>query len=359
MRARYAALLLLVLAAPARGQFRDWIWLDLVNHRLAGHLDEYTQNHGEDHRLFSPILGRPRDLYVYTPPGYDPRRSYPLILFLHMAYVDEHVFAGSPALLELDRMIERGEMPPVVVACPDGFYSGENRTDSVHSLYVNGLGGRFEDHLVAEVLPFLMSRYSIRPERQAHGIMGLSGGGFGGMSIGIRRRDLFGAVATMASPVNVRYDDARPGGPREDFNPSTYRWKAAYDPEQVYGVFYFGLRETRARKYIEPVFGDDVAQVSAVLRALNPADLLFTSGLKPGELAMLCHFPGRDNWNFDAQAMSFAWLAASRGIAVDLAAAPLATHSIHYFRDNQLEVYRWLGRHLLPPTGPWVLAPRP
>jgi hypothetical protein len=229
----------------------------------------------------------------------------------------------------------------------------------VHSLFVNGRGGRFEDHLVGEVLPFLIARYGVRPEREAHGILGLSGGGFGGMSIGIRRRDLFGAVATLASPVNVRYDDVRPKGPREDFNPATYRWKERYDPDEVYAVFYFGLQKSRAGKYVEPVFGDG-PEVDDILRALNPADLLFTSGLRPGELAMFCHFGGRDNWNFDAQAMSFAWLAASRGIRVELATAPLAAHGIHYFKDNQDEAYLFLGRHLLPPTGPWVVStPRP
>ncbi|QDV34554.1 alpha/beta hydrolase [Tautonia plasticadhaerens] len=356
-RVPIAAMVLLIGAGSSHAQFRDLVNIDWVNHRLSGHVDDYTQNHSADRRLHSPILGRPRDLYVYTPPGYDPRRSYPVILWLHMGYVDEHVFLGSPALVRLDRMILRGEMPPVVVACPDGLYSGENRTGEPHSLFVNGRGGRFEDHLVGEVLPFVTRHYSIRPERQAHAILGLSGGGFGGMSIAIRRRDLFGAVATLASPVNIRYDDARPKGPREDFSPASYRWKEYYDPEEVYAVFYFGLRRSRARKYIEPVFGSG-PEVTEIIRALNPADLLFTTDLEPGELAMFCHFGGRDNWNFDAQALSFAWLAASRGVHVELATAPLQSHSIHYFRDNQDEAYRYLGRHLLPPTGPWILAPR-
>ena len=268
--------------------------INWVNHRLFGHVDDYSHNHGEDRRLYSPVLGRKRDLYVYTPPGYDPRRSYPMILWLHMAYVDEHVFLGSPALLELDRMIVTGEIPPVIVACPDLTYEGENKTSSIHSLAVNGRGGRFEDHLIGEVLPFVMSRYSVRPERQAHGIFGLSGGGFGGMSFGIRRRDLFGAVATLASPVNVRYDDIRPEGPRENFNPETYRWKARYDPDEVYGVWYFGLRKTRAAKYIDPLFGSG-PEVNDILRSLNPADLLFTTNLQPGELFLYCHFrrPGQ------------------------------------------------------------------
>ena len=45
----------------------------------------------------------------------------------------------------------------------------------------------------------------------------------------------------------------------------------------------------------------------------NPADLLLSTGLQPGELAMYVNYPGRDNYNFDAQDKSFAWLAAQRG----------------------------------------------
>ena len=349
-------ILLAIEPGAARGQVYNFVNLDYVNHRLDGHVDDYSHNHGEDRRLFSEVLGQSRDLYVYTPPGFDRRRQYPVILFLHMGYVDEHVFLGSTGLFELDRKIRRGEYPPVVVACPDGMYGGENRTDSAHSLFVNGRGGRFEDHLVLEVLPFLIDRYAVNPDRRAHGILGLSAGGFGGLSLAMRRPDLIGAVATLASPVNIRYSDVRPKGPRENFSPYTYRWKERYDPEEVYGVFYFGLRKSRAKKYIDPVFGSG-PDVNDRLKALNPADLLFNGTLRPGDLAIYCHFAGRDNWNFDAHALSFAWLASSRGIAVELASIPLATHSIHYFRSAQGDALDFLSRHLLPPNGPWVLSP--
>ena len=42
-------------------------------------------------------------------------------------------------------MISQGEIPPAVIAAPDGTYEGQNRITSTHSLWVNGLGGRFED----------------------------------------------------------------------------------------------------------------------------------------------------------------------------------------------------------------------
>src|SRR5205823_9077148 len=120
------AVLAAALAPAARGQVRACADLDRLNRRLAGHLVDYTHNHGADRRIFSPILGMPRDLYVYLPPGYDPHRAYPLVMFFHMSHVDEHYFVGSKFLSDLEGLILRGQFPPAVVVCPDGTYGGRN-----------------------------------------------------------------------------------------------------------------------------------------------------------------------------------------------------------------------------------------
>ena len=121
-----------------------------------------------------------------------------------------------------------------MVACPDGTYGGRDLFCEPHSLYINGLGGRFEDHVFQEVIPFLMANYAIRPEREAPRALGTSAGGYGAMSLAIRHRDSIGAVATLAAPLNLRYSNVD-GDYFEDFNPATYRWKTRYDPDEVIG----------------------------------------------------------------------------------------------------------------------------
>ena len=96
-----------------------------------------------------------------------------------------------------------------------------------------------------------------------------------------------------------------------DFDPATFRWSEVYDPDMVIATFYLGLRRTRARTYIEPVFGSGPEVMPRVIE-VNPADLLFRPGLPAGELAIYVNYPGKDNYNFDAQAESFAWLAPTR-----------------------------------------------
>lgn len=359
MRQFIAGFVLLGFVAPATGQVHNLASIDHANHRLAGRIVDYTHNHGADRRIVSTALGMPRDLYVYLPPGYCPSRAYPLVIYLHMAFIDEHTFVGSRNVFELDRMIQDGVVPPMIVACPDGFFSGRNHFTEPHSFYVNGKYARFEDHIMGEVVPFLFSHFAIRPEREAHALFGVSAGAFGALNLAIKHRAFFGAVATLAPPANLRYSN-EDGVYRQDFDPATYRWEEQYDPNQVIGRFLFGLRRTRARAYMAPVFGEGHAEVYDRIIRENPADLIFSTNLQPGELAIYLNYPARDNFNFDAQAESFQWLAASRGIAVDAEPIPHARHTLHYFNSNHPRAFLWLGGHVLPPTacathaGPFV-----
>ena len=349
MRRVVAALLLIASAtAPAKSQVCNLANLDRVNRKLHGRVVDFTHNHGADRRIWSPILGRTRDLYVYLPPGYDPSITYPLILFLHGAVIDEHYFLDPFDLKAIDRMMSVGEVPAAIIAAPDGMYDGRNRINSPHSLWVNGLGGRFEEHVVAEIVPFLMRTYSIRPERNAHALLAISAGGFGAMAIALKHRDLFGVIATIGGPLNMRYDncEARYG---DDFDPATYRERTEYDRDMIIARYYFGLRRRRVKTFLEPVYGPGPDMIAKVARD-NPADLLSSTGLQPGDLAIYINYAGRDNYNFDAQDKSFAWLAARRGIAIDLVEVPRGRHDLLYIERAEPPTFLWLGQHILPPA---------
>ncbi len=353
MRFLAAAVLCLILSAPARAQFRGCVSLDRVNGRLAGHVVDYTHNHGADRRNFSRVLNQPRDMYVYLPPGYDARNAYPLMLYFHFARVDEHEFIGSDQLFQLDKMIQDGTFPPTVVVCPDGTIHGRNHITERNSFYVNGVQGRFEDHVTTEVIPFVTSRYSIRPERQAHAILGISSGGFGALSLAIRHRDYFGSVATLAAASNLLYNNCH-NDPLEDFDPSTYRWQTTYEPKAVIGRFYGGLMKVRARYHIAPVFGENPPQVISQIRAVNPASLLESTNLQPGELDMYINYAGKDGYNIDAQTESFLWLAAQRGIAITTQLDANAGHTLALLpaATTSLFAFCWLSRHFESSRGP-------
>ena len=257
--------------------------------------------------------------------------------------------SGRSVLKELDDLIVRGGFPPAIVACPDGTYRGWNRFHAKDSLYVNGLGGRFEDHILQEVVPFLMANYSIRPERQAHALVGFSAGGYGAMGLAIEHRDVFGAVATLAAPLNMRYSNSD-GVYFEEFQPDDVSLE---DTLRSQG----GHRSLLCRPLCECALEGSLSLFSArgmpwppMIIRTNPADLIWSTNLQPGELAIYVSYPGRDNFNFDAQAESFQWVADQRGIEVTVVRDPGETHRLSYFRDNQRPALIWLGQHLLPPA---------
>jgi pimeloyl-ACP methyl ester carboxylesterase len=345
------ALVLVVIATsalPAHGQVRGPAAIDRLNRRLAGTVVDYTHNTGHDHRLYSPILGMPRDLYVYLPPGYTPERSYSLIIYLHGAFGDEERFLNVRRLPYIEDLIVSGCIPPVIIACPDGTCCGNHKHNAYHSFFINGGVGRFEDHMIEEVIPFLMRTFSIRAERQAHALMGASAGGFGAMNLAIKHRDLFGSVASLAGGINLRYYNCDRNY-LEDFDPETYRWQDHYDPKAIVGLYACGLIRVPVGTFLTPVFGTGPGVLERIARE-NPADLLFTTNLQPGELAMYVDYGSRDNINLDAQSASFAWLAQQKGLEVTVFCDPGARHSRKYITAAQKRAYTWLGQRILPPT---------
>lgn len=335
---------LLGVCSTASGQIQSLVSVEKTNAEIAGRVIDFTQNHGEDRRIYSKILDQKRDLYVYLPPGYTPEREYPLVMWFHGAFGDEHAFLDTAQIPYIDGLIRRGCCQPMIIACPDGTYSGKNWVWTDHSLYINGCGGRIADHVMCEVVPFLHCKYSICACRCGHALVGVSGGGLGAVTMAIRRRDYWGHVATLAGAVNMRYFNCHEDY-FEDFHPATYRWNPEYDPRQIVGKFANGLIRLRSKSFVEPVWGCLDSPMQGIRRD-NPADVLCRSDLKPGQLSIRLAYGGKDELNMDAQGASFAWLARCRGIHVTVDRYPEEGHSFDFFYPAQQATYRWLCQRL-------------
>lgn len=326
-----------------------------LNHRLAGRIIDHTHNHGSDHRFFSELLQQSRDMYVYLPPGYDCRRSYPFVLWMHGAFGDEHAFLTRD-IARVDRMIQKGCHPPMIIACVDATCAGENRLTAQHTFFVNGIAGPFEDHLLTEVMPFLFAHYAISVDREARAVVGQSAGAFAALSIAMKHPELFRYAVALSGPINVRYWNTK-NRYFANFKPHTYVWGEEYNPRMVVGR-YFGLVKIRAGMIVDGVFGPPEA-VIANATANNPADLLFTQHLRPGQIDFYVNYSSHDNFNFDAHAESFAWLAKQVGISVDLERHYCAFHNMPYFHRSQRRAYEWLSERLPWPTDPAPAAVEP
>lgn len=136
-----------------------------------------------------------RRLKVYLPPGYrEGRERYPVIYMLHSINWDnERMFApGTMAQPTFDRAIAAGFIKPFILVAPD--YS----TPGIGTFFANSTtAGRFEDHTLQEVVPFIDSNYRTRPGAASRGIMGDFMGAYGALRYAFRHPDVFSVVYGM------------------------------------------------------------------------------------------------------------------------------------------------------------------
>lgn len=172
---------------------------------LSGRLDECLI---ESDLLQGNPLGDPhvRPLWVYTPPGYDDSDGdYPAIYVLqgYLGQVDmwRNRLPFQQTFVETaDELIEKGSVPPVVLAFVDAWtsYGGSQFLDSPGT-------GRYHSYLCDEIVPWIDRNYRTLSRRESRGIVGKSSGGFGAMVTPMLRPDLFSALATHAGDSLFEY----------------------------------------------------------------------------------------------------------------------------------------------------------
>ncbi len=145
-----------------------------------------------------------RRVAIYLPPGYgeNPRARYPTVFFLvgftgrgtmllNESFFDENIQQ------RLDRLIGSGEIMPLIMVMPDCStrYGG--------SQYINSLGtGRYEDHLIEELVPWVDENFRTISERYFRAVMGKSSGGYGSVVLAMRHSEVFGLMACHSGDMN-------------------------------------------------------------------------------------------------------------------------------------------------------------
>jgi enterochelin esterase-like enzyme len=148
-----------------------------------------------DWRVDSELLGSEQPVTVVVPQGArDGKRS--LLVFLHgrgedhRSYLDDEMYAA---------LARQGGTAPVVAfprGGPDSYW--HDRGD-----------GEWGSYVADEVVPRLVERFDIEPERV--GIGGISMGGFGAVDVARLDPDLFCAVGAHSPAVWERAADTAPG----------------------------------------------------------------------------------------------------------------------------------------------------
>lgn len=100
----------------------------------------------------------------------------------------------------IDRLFAANDVPPAIVVMVDAF------TALGGSQYVNSPAtGRYLDYLCDDVVAFIDEHYSTLRTPEHRALAGKSSGGYGAMTVPMRRPDVFGAFATHAGDALFEY----------------------------------------------------------------------------------------------------------------------------------------------------------
>ena len=154
----------------------------------------------EFHReIYSKILDKKRDFFVWLPPGYNlnPSKSYP-VLYMHdgQNLIDPKIsYAGKDWQVDetVTRLIKEYKIKEVIVV---GIY---NTGDRLEEYSDTEKGEKYLKFLIEELKAFVDSKYKTLPDPNNTAIMGSSMGGLASFLAAWKHPEVFSMTGCMSS----------------------------------------------------------------------------------------------------------------------------------------------------------------
>jgi enterochelin esterase-like enzyme len=147
------------------------------------------------HVYHSDVTKGERELYVYTPPGYDRSKTYPVLYLVGGSgdLAQNWIYDGRANFI-LDNLLAEGKAVPMIIAIPNNQVIHRN-----HPKHTDLTFDLFEAELRKHVIPLVESGYSVRKDPRGRALSGLSMGGRHTMFIGFRSLDLFANFGVLSA----------------------------------------------------------------------------------------------------------------------------------------------------------------
>ncbi len=170
--------------------------------------DEQDVPHGvvHTHHYHSKLENASRRLNVYTPPGYDPAKKYP-VLYLFHGYSDNDrgwIDLGRANFI-LDNLIDEKKAVPMIIVMPFGYSEprpGDNGDD--WGDWALNVVPRYERDIMNEIIPLVEGAYSTAKGRENRAVAGLSMGGGQSLYVGLKNLDSFAWVGAFSAAANPK-----------------------------------------------------------------------------------------------------------------------------------------------------------
>lgn len=154
----------------------------------------------------SKTVGVKRKALVYTPPGFDKKKKYPVLYLLHGIGGDEKEWlnGGQPQVI-LDNLIADGKTVPMIVVLPNGRAMKDDRAvGNIFDREKVEAFATFEQDLLSDLIPYIEKNYPVLADRESRAIAGLSMGGGQSLNFGLGNLDRFAWVGGFSSAPNTK-----------------------------------------------------------------------------------------------------------------------------------------------------------
>jgi enterochelin esterase-like enzyme len=147
------------------------------------------------HVYHSDVTKGERELYVYTPPGYDRTKTYPVLYLVGGSgeLPSNWIYDGRANFI-MDNLLAEKKAVPMVIVIPNNQVVHRN-----HPKHVELTFKIFEDEMRQSVIPLVEKEYSVRRDPKGRALAGLSMGGRHTMFVGFNSLDLFASFGVLSA----------------------------------------------------------------------------------------------------------------------------------------------------------------
>lgn len=143
--------------------------------------------------IYSDAMKKPYKCVVITPTAKTKSAQYPVVYLLHG-------YSGWYAnwIIRVPELKTYADQYKMIIVCPDGGFSSWYIDSPLDSTVL------FDTYISKEVPAYIDAHYNTVNSRKGRAITGLSMGGHGGLYLGFKHADQFGACGSMSGGVDMR-----------------------------------------------------------------------------------------------------------------------------------------------------------
>lgn len=143
--------------------------------------------------VFSVDMNKDIKTVVIKPNTYDDEDRFPVLYLLH-GFGDRY----DGWITKVPSVAALSDLYDIIIVCPDGGFDSWYWNSPLDPSY------QYETFVARELVDWVDKNLNTISSRQGRAITGLSMGGHGGLFLGFRNQDVFGACGSMSGGVDIR-----------------------------------------------------------------------------------------------------------------------------------------------------------